>query len=90
MLPVYHRPYDAKLLILTVPACAALWAQGGARRWLGMLATSAAIGVTSDLPSSLLTMLSESDCQPRPVVGFSDQILTFVIARPAPLILLSP
>ncbi|MGO9636822.1 MAG: glycosyltransferase family 87 protein, partial [Terracidiphilus sp.] len=29
MLPVYHRPYDAKLLLLTVPACAMLWAEGG-------------------------------------------------------------
>ncbi len=58
MLPIYHRPYDAKLLLLAVPACAALWAQGGARRWLGMLTTSAAIVVTSDLPATLLTTLS--------------------------------
>ena len=28
MLPIYHRPYDAKLLLLAVPACAAIWAQG--------------------------------------------------------------
>lgn len=87
LLPVYHRPYDAKLLILAVPACAALWAQGGARRWLGMLTTSAAIGVTSDLPSTLLTTLSRR--MPTSPLGFSNQILTVAIARPAPLLLLA-
>ncbi len=30
MLPVYHRGYDAKLLLLTVPACSILWATGRA------------------------------------------------------------
>ena len=30
MLPVYHRPHDAKLLLLTLPACALLFAKGGA------------------------------------------------------------
>ena len=87
MLPIYHRPYDTKLLLLAVPACAALWAQGGTRRWLGMLTTSAAIAVTSDLPSTLLTMLSRR--MPAHPVGFSNQILTVIIARPAPLILLA-
>jgi len=87
MLPIYHRPYDAKLLVLAVPASAALWAEGGARRWLGMLTTSAAIAVTSDLPSTVLTMLSRQ--MPTIPVGFSNQILTIVIARPAPLILLA-
>jgi hypothetical protein len=29
MLPFYHRTYDARLLLLAVPACAALWEQRG-------------------------------------------------------------
>jgi hypothetical protein len=87
MLPVYHRPYDAKLLLLAVPACAAMWAQGGVRRWLGLLTTSAAIGVTSDLPATLLTAVSRR--VPTSPEGFSSQILTVVMARPAPLILLA-
>jgi len=29
MLVTYHRPFDAKLLLLAVPACAMLWAEGG-------------------------------------------------------------
>jgi hypothetical protein len=30
MLFLYHRRYDARLLLLAVPACAMLWRQGGA------------------------------------------------------------
>jgi hypothetical protein len=34
MLPLYHRQYDAKLILLTIPACALLAAEGGrAARW---------------------------------------------------------
>jgi hypothetical protein len=29
MLPVYHRIYDARLLLLAIPACAMLWQRGG-------------------------------------------------------------
>jgi hypothetical protein len=87
MLPVYHRPYDAKLLLLAVPACAAIWAQGGARRWLALVTTSAAILVTSDLPSTFLTSLSRQ--LPTYPVGLSNQILAVVLTRPAPLVLLA-
>ena len=37
MLPVYHRQYDARLVILTIPACALLWAEGGLVGRLAML-----------------------------------------------------
>jgi hypothetical protein len=49
MLPVYHRNYDARLLVLTIPACAMLWKRG---RWLGWCAltlTLAAIILTGDI-----------------------------------------
>lgn len=87
MLPVYHRPYDAKLLILAVPACAAVWTQGGVRRWVGLLITSAAILVTSDLPSTLLTMPGRQ--LPTYPIGLSNQILAVALARPVPLVLLA-
>jgi hypothetical protein len=87
MLPVYHRLYDAKLLLLAVPACASIWAQGGVRRWLALVTTSAAILLTSDLTSSLLTALSRE--QPTYPVGLSNQILAVILTRPAPLVLLS-
>ena len=49
MLPVYHRCYDARLLMLTVPACAMLWKKGGAARWCALLLTLAAIVITGDI-----------------------------------------
>ncbi len=50
MLPVYHRQYDAKLLLLTVPACAALWAAGGRIAKLALAVECTCLLVTSDLP----------------------------------------
>ena len=49
MLPVYHRTYDAKLLLLAIPACASLWKQGGAPRWIALALTAAAILANGDL-----------------------------------------
>lgn len=54
ILPVYHRPYDAKILMLTLPACAMLWTGRQAGRWLALLLTSAGILLTSDIPLALL------------------------------------
>jgi hypothetical protein len=46
MLPFYHRTYDARLLLLAIPACAALWLEGRrAALWL----TLAAIVLTGDV-----------------------------------------
>jgi hypothetical protein len=49
MLPVYHRSYDAKLLLLTIPACALLWAERPPLRWTALVLSSAAILLTGDL-----------------------------------------
>lgn len=49
MLPFYHRTYDARLLLLAVPACAILWTEGEpGRRW-SLLVTLGAIVLTGDL-----------------------------------------
>lgn len=58
LLPVYHRPYDAKLLLLTIPACAKFWSEGGVRRWLSFGLTLGGILFTSDLFMALLVTLS--------------------------------
>ena len=50
MLPVYHRQQDTRLLLLTVPACAMLWAEGGLTGWLAVLVTSTGLFFTGDLP----------------------------------------
>jgi hypothetical protein len=50
LLPVYHRFYDAKLLMLTVPACAMLWVEGGRSGRLALPITFAGLLMTGDLP----------------------------------------
>ena len=60
LLPVYHRPHDAKLLLLTIPACARLWRAGGTRRWLGFGFTSLGVLFTSDIFMGILTCLTRN------------------------------
>jgi hypothetical protein len=87
MLPVYHRSYDARLLLLTVPACVMLWAEGGVVRWLALLVNTAGILLTGDIAWAifygLIGKLHLSNS------GLSGQILTVVQVFPAPLILLA-
>jgi len=50
MLPFYHRTYDARLLLLAVPACAMLWQKGGGRlAWWALALTLCAIVLTGDI-----------------------------------------
>jgi hypothetical protein len=49
LLPVYHRSYDARLILLAVPACAMLWKQGGRLAWCALAITLAAIVLTGDI-----------------------------------------
>lgn len=49
LLPVYHRRYDARLLLLTIPACVMLWKSGGLIGRSTVLLTSAAIVMTGDV-----------------------------------------
>jgi hypothetical protein len=46
---VYHHIYDAKLLLLMVPGCAILWANGGSTGKLALLVNGAALILTGDL-----------------------------------------
>ncbi len=87
MLITYHRPYDAKLLLLTVPACAMLWAEGGAMGRIGLLVNTAGIVLTGDIPLALLVRLSRK--LHLGTAGIFGQILTVVMIRPASLILLT-
>ena len=58
MLVTYHRPWDAKLLLLTVPACAILWAEGGLTRWFALLISTAGIVLTGDIPLAMLSIIA--------------------------------
>ena len=87
MLVTYHRSYDAKLLLLTIPACAMLWAEGGLVRWLALLVNAAGIVFTSDIPLVILMMLFKK--QHISTAVLSGKILAAALMRPTPLILLA-
>jgi len=87
MLPVYHHLYDAKLLLLTVPACAMLWAGRGVVGWLALLINAAGFVLTGDLPwAGFLFLIHKLNL---PTTGFCGELLTGLQVLPAPLILLA-
>jgi hypothetical protein len=86
MLPVYHRQYDAKLILLTVPACAMLWVEGGLIGWLALLVNTAGFVVTGDLSWAILIGFTSN--LHLAATGMSRQILTAAQVFPAPVILL--
>jgi uncharacterized membrane protein (UPF0136 family) len=86
MLPVYHRQMDTKLLLLTVPACAMLWAEGELIGWLALLVNSAGFLLTGDLPWSIIVgLICNLHLSSERLTG---QIVTAVEVFPIPLILL--
>jgi hypothetical protein len=85
MLPVYHRIYDSKLLLLTVPACALLWSEGRMVGKLALLVNAAAFVVTGDMPWAVIFgVISHL----RPTTPWlSGWILTAIVVFPAPTVL---
>jgi hypothetical protein len=86
LLPVYHHFYDAKLLLLTVPACAMLWAKGGPIRWLALLVNGAGFLLTGDVSWTILLFLIGK--LHLPATGIGGQLLKVLQVFPVPLILL--
>jgi glycosyl transferase family 87 len=87
MLPVYHRGYDAKLLLLTVPACSLLWASDAKLKWAAGWLTALALLATADIPSTiLLTVMNSLKIGTARILG---KVLTAVLFHPAPLVLLA-
>jgi len=86
LLPLYHRSYDAKLLLLTLPACAALWAEGGLIRWVALTFTASGILITSSLPMAALDIWANSLSE-KP--GTANHILFLAVTRPAGLVILA-
>jgi hypothetical protein len=87
MLVTYHRPYDAKILLLSIPACAMLWAEGGLIAWIALLVNTLGIVSTADIPLTIL--LTYTKIMHITTVGLPGQIQTIVLTRPTPLILLA-
>ncbi len=83
LLPIYHRQYDAKILLLAIPACAFLWRQGGVARWLALAVTGMGFVFTADLPLGILRLFTQQ--LPLSPVSFHDKWMTVAIGRLAPL-----
>jgi hypothetical protein len=87
MLVSYHRQHDAKLLLLTVPACTLLWAEGGLAGRFALVANTAGFLVTGDIPSMILILLTRN--MPLSTTSFFGKIETILLVRPDTLILLA-
>ncbi len=87
LLITYHRPYDAKLLLLTIPACAMLWAEGGVTAWLALLVTTAGIVCTGDIFLAILAQLLRhvnlGGASP------AHRVFVGIVSQPVPLVLLA-
>jgi len=82
LLPVYHHIYDAKLLLLTVPACAMLWGKGGSTGKLALAVTGAALILTGDISYALLLAAVRSFAG-----GLSGPVEAALEGMPIPLML---
>jgi hypothetical protein len=87
MLVTYHKPWDAKLLLLTIPACAMLWAEGGAIGRVALLVNTAGLVLTGDIALAVLAIFwNHLHISTDVILG---QILTVVLIRPTSLIMLA-
>jgi hypothetical protein len=57
LLVTYHRAYDARLLLLAIPACAMLWAKGNRTGKAALAVTAAALIFTGEIPLAFLNPL---------------------------------
>ena len=87
MLVTYHRPYDAKLLLLAIPAFAMVWAERGLTGWFAAIVTTAALASTADIPLTLLLIINQYLYMS--TAGLFRRILSAVLQRPTPLILVA-
>lgn len=80
LLITYHRVYDAKLLLLTVPACALLWARRDMIGKNALILTSLAIILNADVPLAVLNNVT--DHLHLDIATLSGRLLTVFLARP--------
>jgi hypothetical protein len=87
MMPVYHRQYDAKLIVLAVPACAMLWAEGGPIGWAALLLNGAAFLLIADLLWAIF--FGAIGNLHLPAAGLPGQVIAALPVFPTPIILLA-
>lgn len=83
LLPVYHRQYDARLLLFTIPACVQLVAEGGVVSIIALFVTTTGVLITGELFWALyLEVLGKTD------LGLSQRWFEALQVFPIPVILL--
>ena len=87
LLPVYHRPYDAALLLLALPACAMLWKEPGPRRWFALGLTTGGILLTGTIP--LVLLARNKHALAAFAARFPGRLPTVLALRPTPFVLLA-
>jgi hypothetical protein len=87
ILVTYHRVYDAKLLLLTVPACAMLCEEGGAIGTIAVALSSMGIFLNADIPLAVLGAITEK--LQLSTATLTGKILTVLVARPNQEVLLA-
>jgi hypothetical protein len=85
MLVIYHRAYDTRLLMLAIPACAMLAGEKGKIGKAALVITTLGLIFTGELPYGLYRPLVSTIQIP---VDRPSSLLTLVLTRPAPLVLL--
>ncbi len=87
MLVSYHRPYDAKLLLLAIPAVSMLWSEGRPLKYAAATLCGLAITLTGDIPLAVLSIFTRRiDVN---ATGAVSKTLLLWLLRPAPLVLLA-
>ncbi len=87
LLVTYHRLWDAKLMMLAIPACCMLCAKGGSLGKAALLITSAAVLATGQV--SLIIFGAIVGSFPFSVNGIVTKAITVVLIRPASFALLA-
>jgi hypothetical protein len=85
MLVSYHRPYDAKLLLLAIPAISSIKPESGLLRAAALVLTSLAVFFTSDLPLAVLAIVTRGI--EVSTTGLPARLFLLPVLRPAPIAL---
>ncbi len=87
LLVVYHRPYDARILLIAIPGCALLARRGGWIAKTSVALTTAAIFLTGDLTTAfLLTAAQQLHLEP---ATFTNRLLILLLTRTGVLALIA-
>ena len=87
MLVCYHRQHDTRILLLTVPICAMLWAERSRAAKIALTVTAIAAMLTSNL---ILEFFGAITYHLRAsATGFSGKLLNASLGRPVPIVLLA-